>query len=221
MVKKCKEIGCEKQPNYNKEGETNGLYCVTHKKPDMIDVKHKICLIPFCEQHRSIDDYCKRCFYNIYPDDKRVKRVKVKEIEVLKYIKENFKDLNIIYDKYLEGDGTCLNKRPDILIHLNFHTLIIEIDEHQHKGYEKRCDEARTHQIQETLNRPVVIIRFNPDGYIDKNNIKWTSCFTIIKKLGLTTINKNQKDLWEKRLEILKNTVIDIKGSFFICFGCF
>ena len=40
--KKCLE--CNKQPSYNVQGETKALYCSTHKKEGMIDVKHKTCL---------------------------------------------------------------------------------------------------------------------------------------------------------------------------------
>ena len=40
----CKEKDCKKQPLYNKEGETNALYCSAHKKEGMLDVIHKTCL---------------------------------------------------------------------------------------------------------------------------------------------------------------------------------
>jgi hypothetical protein len=40
--KTCLE--CSKQPNFNKEGETKGLYCSTHKKEGMVDVRNKTCL---------------------------------------------------------------------------------------------------------------------------------------------------------------------------------
>jgi len=41
----CVEDGCNKQPIYNLEGETKGIYCSTHKLEGMIDVKHKRCLL--------------------------------------------------------------------------------------------------------------------------------------------------------------------------------
>ncbi len=40
----CKENGCKIRASFNKKGETNGLYCATHKKDGMIDVKNKSCL---------------------------------------------------------------------------------------------------------------------------------------------------------------------------------
>ena len=37
---KCKEDNCNKQPNYNLSTELVPLYCVTHKKENMIDIKY-------------------------------------------------------------------------------------------------------------------------------------------------------------------------------------
>lgn len=61
----------------------------------------------------------------------------------------------MITDKGLKGNGICLKNRPDIQIHLNKHSIIIEIDEEQHKWYNPICDEARINNIQEALNRTI------------------------------------------------------------------
>jgi hypothetical protein len=42
MSKTCLE--CKKQPVFNKEGESKALYCTTHKKVGMINVKQKTCI---------------------------------------------------------------------------------------------------------------------------------------------------------------------------------
>ena len=47
--KRCLSEGCNKQPNYNVEGQTKGIYCATHKKEGMIDVKSKRCLSEGCK----------------------------------------------------------------------------------------------------------------------------------------------------------------------------
>ena len=54
-------------------------------------------------------------------------------------------------------------------------------------------------------NRPIVFIRFNPDSYINKNNVKIESCFKIIKDNGLLALN-NKKE-WNKRLKELKKNI--------------
>jgi hypothetical protein len=48
--KTCCVEDCKKQPNYNLEGKTKGLYCFTHKKKDMIDVKNKTCCEEECKK---------------------------------------------------------------------------------------------------------------------------------------------------------------------------
>jgi len=40
----CKETGCKKRPVFNVEGKKKTLYCATHKKPGMVNVRHKTCL---------------------------------------------------------------------------------------------------------------------------------------------------------------------------------
>ena len=112
----------------------------------------------------------------------------------------------MITDKALIGDGLCLKNRPDVLIHLNKHSIIIEIDEEQHKLYKTNCEEARINNIQEALDRPIIIIRFNPDGYIE-NGKKIKPCFKNDVKTGMRTIPKNQEQNWFNRLVKLKDTL--------------
>jgi hypothetical protein len=203
---KC--IKCNlKVPYFNFANEKKAIYCGDCKKADMVDIKSKKCITNLCEQHSKKDKYCWRCYYFINPS-KRPKRLKLKEEEVIKYVKDNFKDIDMITDKCLIGDGLCLKSRPDILIHLNNHSIIIEIDENQHKFYNPICDEARINNIQEALNRPIIIIRFNPDAYTYKGKII-KSCFKDDVNTGLKTIPKNKLDDWNNRLAVLKNTIND------------
>jgi hypothetical protein len=205
-IKKC--IKCKlKIPYFNFANEKKAVYCGDCKMPDMVNVISIKCQTNLCEQFSHKDNYCMRCYYFINPS-KRPKRLKLKEEEVIKYVKDNFKDIDMITDKCLIGDGLCLKSRPDILIHLNNHSIIIEIDENQHKFYNPICDEARINNIQEALNRPIIIIRFNPDAYTDKGKII-KSCFKDDVNTGLKTIPKNKLDDWNNRLAVLKNTIND------------
>ena len=70
------------------------------------------------------------------------------------------------------------------------------------------CDEARINNIQEALNRPIIIIRFNPDAYTE-NRKKIKSCFKDDEKTGLKTIPKNQEQNWNNRLSVLNDTIND------------
>ena len=206
---KC--IKCKiKIPSFGLPTDKKATFCIGCKNEDMIDIRSPKCITPLCDKHSVIDKYCIRCFYALNPNDKRCKRIKFKENEMIKYIQETFKDLNWICDNSLIGDNMCLKYRPDVLLHLNNHSIIIECDEKQHRHYKDNntCENSREHQIQEALNRPVVFIRFNPDEYLDFNNKKVMSCFNVDKKLGFNTIPKNQESRWITRLETLKNTVL-------------
>ncbi len=193
------------RPVFNFPTESKGLYCGYCKLPDMVNVKDKKCITNLCQQLSQKDNYCMRCYYFHNPL-KKPKRLKVKEEEVVNYIKQEFKDIELITDKALIGDGLCLNNRPDVLIHLNKHSIIVEIDENQHKWYNPICDEARINNIQEALNRPIIIIRFNPDAYTE-NGKKIKSCFKNDEKTGFKTIPKNQEQNWNDRLTKLKETI--------------
>jgi len=51
----CKENGCNIIPVFNKEGETKALYCLTHKKDGMVDVKNKACLTEGCKKQPAFN----------------------------------------------------------------------------------------------------------------------------------------------------------------------
>ena len=61
-------------------------------------------------------------------------------------------------------------------------------------------------QLSQDVNHiPLILIRFNPDGYNIKEK-KIGSCWSITKT-GTTIINKNKKKEWNERLNSLKNTI--------------
>jgi hypothetical protein len=49
----CIYPNCKTTPSYNVEGETNALYCVSHKLEGMIDVIHKTCIYFNCKVRPS------------------------------------------------------------------------------------------------------------------------------------------------------------------------
>ena len=55
MPSKCIEDGCDTSPSFNVNGEKSSIYCLQHKKDDMVDVKHKRC------EHDRVKSRCKDC----------------------------------------------------------------------------------------------------------------------------------------------------------------
>jgi hypothetical protein len=84
-------------------------------------------------------------------------------------------------------------------VDFGFNIVIIEVDEEQHRNYS--CENRRTMEISKDFNhRPIVIIRFNPDSYINCKKETIQSCFKLDGK-GLLII-RNKKD-FENRLKVL------------------
>ena len=46
--------GCQVLPCFNMPGKKTSLYCSEHKKPEMINVKSKICIHEGCEQEQGL-----------------------------------------------------------------------------------------------------------------------------------------------------------------------
>jgi hypothetical protein len=112
----------------------------------------------------------------------------------------------MIFDKAV--DGGCSKKRPDVLIDLLLYSIIIECDENQHKNYE--CENKRKMQLFEDLgNRPLIIIRFNPDSYTENNN-KVEGCFiplTKIEDIHKKKFYELNEEEWKRRLDILEEVI--------------
>ena len=52
----CKRDGCKKQPYYNNDGQTKGLYCFIHKLDGMVDVKNTHCIKDDCKKRPSFNN---------------------------------------------------------------------------------------------------------------------------------------------------------------------
>ena len=145
-IKSPKCIKCKiKRPFFGLQTDKKATFCKDCKNDDMINITSPRCITPLCDKYSNIDKYCIRCFYALNPNDKQCKRIKFKENEMIKYIKETFKDLNWICDNSLIGENMCLKYRPDVLLHLNNHSIIIECDEKQHRHYKDNntCENSR------------------------------------------------------------------------------
>jgi hypothetical protein len=58
-------------------------------------------------------------------------------------------------------------------------------------------------ELSKDINhRTIIIIRFNPDSYIDGNGKKITSCWKS-NYLGIIQINKTKENEWNERIKSL------------------
>jgi hypothetical protein len=170
----------------------------------------QLCNSTFCETYKNkkYNGYCSRCYIHLFPNELISRNYKTKEYAVLEFIRNNYTEHTRVNDKVIEGG--CSKKRPDIFLDLLTHSIIIEIDENQHKTYDN-CELKRINLLFEDLgDRHIVFIRFNPDDYLDKDNKKITSCWGIDRRNGLSSVKKSKRNEWEQRLNTLKNTVDEV-----------
>ena len=197
----------------------NKIYAETQKKPKTRKCKHDkrkhdkqfqyckqcggsaLCKASHCETMgiKKYSGYCLSCCLEVCPDIEVLRNYKTKEKDVVERITNHFKDYSWITDKKI-ADG-CSKRRPDLLLDLKSHIIIVEVDEKKHSSYDSSNDNKRvTELLKDVNNRPIVFIRFNPDNYIDNNGNKVKSCWKLNKQ-GVFYI-ANLKD-WNHRIETL------------------
>lgn len=215
-VKNAKCVKCgEREALCNKKGETKRLYCSRCKDDDMVILSSKICKNDYVidgELYQCLttasskyDGYCARCYVGLFPYAPKSQNYKTKEFKVYESINENFPEIKIVCDKIISSGYS--RRRPDMCIYMKDYNIIIEVDEHQHNGYAEICENMRMMQLFTDLkNKPLVMIRFNPDAYIKSNNVRVKSCWTHNKE-GMVIIHKNKRDDWNNRLLKLRKTI--------------
>jgi hypothetical protein len=145
------------------------------------------------------------CFIHLFPDKKISYNYKTKENNVVSKIKQTFNDFTWIADKKIK-DG-CSLRRPDLLLDMGSHIIIIEVDENKHSDYDCSCEHKRLMELSKDLqHRPIVFIRFNPDDYINQDGILVKSCWKL-NRLGVMQISKTKQKEWEERINILKEQI--------------
>jgi hypothetical protein len=221
-------IICKKtRATYCIEGGTKATHCKdcsleTGEK--MEDIKHQKCKNIIdgnqCKTRitEKYDGYCFQCYFKINSDEIPTKNIKIKENAVIEFIKliytqesrVKFNIKNIIYDK------TCGNtkKKPDIVIICENNVIVLEVDEFQHKKhskegqqYSKENEENKMGLIKDyykSINKKTIYIRFNPDGYLSKDNKKIKSPWKEDETKKLMLIDETD---WNNRLKILKEKV--------------
>lgn len=152
--------------------------------------------------HKKYNGYCLFCYVNLFPDREITRNYKTKEKDVVDRIFKIFPNFTWVWDKKIK-DG-CSKKRPDLLLDMGSHIIIVEIDENAHTDYDCSCENKRLMEISQDLgHRPIVFIRFNPDDYINKEGIKISSCWKLNRTTGLIILNQKKIIEWEIRINSL------------------
>ena len=138
---------------------------------------------------------CIGCFYHYYPNDEIPRRYKKKQHYFNEKLIEEFGADFFQYDKRIKCG--CSGRMPDWFIDCFKYSIIIELDEDQHKY--TSCDDKRMMELFKDLgNRPLVLIRINPDKYKGKTKER-KGCFDFDERNILIC---NEKKFY-KRFNIL------------------
>jgi hypothetical protein len=149
--------------------------------------------------------FCLPCCIQVHPEIKVSRNYKTKEKDVVDKIIDSFPNFTWISDKKVQ-DG-CSRRRPDLLLDMGSHIIIVEVDENKHTDYDCSCEHKRLMELSQDLqHRPIVFIRFNPDEYINQEGVLVKSCWKL-NKLGLIQISTTKQKEWEERINSLKQQI--------------
>lgn len=166
----------------------------------------QLCKSEWCETRSNpkFNGYCLSCCVQFCPDIEVSRNYKTKENEVVGKIVSFFPNFTWVCDKKIQ-DG-CSKRRPDLLLDLGSHIIIVEVDENKHIDYDCICENKRLMEISRDLgHRSIVFIRFNPDSYTNEHGVLIKSCWKINKSSGLMKIAKTEE--WEERINALKDQI--------------
>lgn len=155
--------------------------------------------------NKKCKGYCLNCFINLFPEEEITTKYKIKEKDVADRVIAKFPDFTWVADKKI-ADG-CSRRRPDLLLDMGSHIIIVEVDENKHEGYDCSCENKRLMEISQDLqHRPVVFIRFNPDAYTDTEGNLVKSCWSV-NGHGILAVPRTRKAEWEQRVEVLLDKI--------------
>jgi hypothetical protein len=130
---------------------------------------------------------------------------KTKEKDVVDRVLERFPNFTWVADQRVQ-DG-CSRRRPDLLLDMGSHVMIVEIDENKHTEYDCSCEHKRLMELSRDLqHRPIVFLRFNPDAYTDPQGTLVRSCWKANKQ-GVLTVPKTKQSEWASRTETLMQQI--------------
>lgn len=154
VSKRCAHPGCVTQSTCNVEGEI-AKYCSKHKEdsmPGMVDVNNKKCAhckITYVNQLRN-GGHCLQYFIYLFPDKPVTPNYEIKEHATISFVLDHFPDATWIEDKRVSGG--CSYRHPDLLLHLGYEVIIMEVDENQYDSYNASCENKRMKELfQDTI----------------------------------------------------------------------
>ena len=216
LKSRCKECGgsafCEHGKQKPLCKECGGSQICEHGKQKQCCKEcggSSLCKSFWCETYGNVkyEGFCLPCFVNNPENQNKhaMKNYKTKEKEVVDQITQSFPDFTWVADKRIQHG--CSRRRPDLLLDMGSHVIIVEVDENKHADYDCSCEHKRLMELSQDLqHRPIVFIRFNPDDYINQDGKLVKSCWKL-NKFGVMQVMKTKQKEWNERIITLKKQI--------------
>jgi hypothetical protein len=132
--------------------------------------------------------------------DEAPKRRLAKQRFVTEHLKSAFPNIRWTVDRRIKGGNSA--RRPDLIWDFGTFVIIVEIDEDQHKTYDKEDLKLREKELLSDLKgKKLVIIYFNPDEYTDKDGKIHPSIFFVERGEAYPLVG------WRERFNVLVKTI--------------
>ena len=226
---KCKEKGmvnivsgkCKcgnHQPSFGFPNDKTATRCSECKEDGMVDIVSLKCKGSGCLGNRILgtqgnpkyEGYCVSCFVHDFPKDPRAltARKNSHELKVRDYLIENLPEFDFIHNTTLfTGNCDCNHaRRIDFRVLINGTLLCIEVDENEHKYYDKENEEARPNDLMMVHTGKFLFIRFNPHPYTFngiRENPSITERLENLVQVIRSQVDRIQTEEWEAREELI------------------
>ena len=134
-------------------------HCEAHKGSFHNNLVQRTCSVCSVLEIVDAEQKCGRCSQYLRQNMRLLKQRQVKAVI-------DASDLPT-YDSYDRTVYTpnCGKERPDFLWDAGTHTVILAVDEDQHRHYKSTCEDARMKNVTYGLGHPTYWLRYNPDEY--------------------------------------------------------
>ncbi len=167
---RCRDTGCNEIAVY---GIGHPMACERHRTDAMVNLIERRCAS--CGLMEVVDEQgrCGNCSPELF------RKVRLAKQRTVQAWLDAAGDLAYqLTDRVLPDARACgVYARPDFYFDAGGHTVVLEVDEHQHRGSAYECERTRMVNLASTVGLPTVFVRFNPDGYKPAPGVKAVPAF--------------------------------------------
>ena len=196
----CKSLGCQRSASFGLQ-HGKPVRCLEHKTSEMTDVVTPMKPCSSCGLQTRTAYLRKGLCYYCRP---ATVQAHSKELVVKKLLQTQLGHIDFVHDRVAKPilECACKKYRPDFWAELPTFVLVVEVDERQHENYEPSCELRRLVELLAAcMGKPLVVIRYNPDGYKIQGE---TQRMSLVKRQTtlIDTIRKYENRILNKILTV-------------------